>query len=172
MAESPPQAGIDLPQKPVAELLRACRYSFYVVIFFSFIIELLAVAPMIYMMSVYDRVVATRSGITLISLTVLIIGVYLFWSSLEWMRRRLMVRVSLRVDWELAAEVFDASFRRSVGRQRVNVQQLLGDLIALRQFLTGDPVLALITAPMASIFVVVGAMFHPFWRCSSSSRSC
>jgi PrtD family type I secretion system ABC transporter len=114
------------------------------------------------MMSTYDRVISTRSGITLVSLTVLIIGVYIFWSAIEWMRTRLMVRISLRVDWDLAADVFDASFRRSVGRRKVNVQQLMGDLLALRQFLTGGPALALIAAPFAIIFVIVGALFHPY----------
>jgi ABC-type protease/lipase transport system fused ATPase/permease subunit len=66
------------------------------------------------------------------------------------------------VDWDLASDVFDASFRRSVGRRKVNVQQLMGDLLALRQFLTGGPALALIAAPFAIIFVIVGALFHPY----------
>jgi hypothetical protein len=36
-----------------------------------------------------------------------------------------MVRLSLRIDWELAAQVFDASFRRYVGRKNINVHKSL-----------------------------------------------
>lgn len=146
---------------PVAELLHQCRQSFYVAFAMTFVIDLLSLAPILYMWNVFDRVISSRSGITLVSLTVLIVGLYIFWSALEWLRSRLMVRLSLRIDWELAADVFDASFRRYVGRRGVNVHQLLGDLLALRQFLTGQPVLALMDAPFAVIFVIIGAIFHP-----------
>lgn len=162
MAEALPTTAKGALQKPVGRLLQDCRHAFYLITFFTFIIEALAIAPMIYMMSVYDRVISTRSEVTLISLTALMVGIYIFWSALEWIRLRLMVRISLRIDWDLAAEVFDASFRRSVSRRTVNVQQLLGDLLALRQFLTGEPVLALLAAPFASIFIIVGALFHPY----------
>lgn len=162
MAETPPQGRTEPTRNPVGELLRRFRQSFLLVVLFTFVLEALAVAPILYMMSVYDRAIGTRSEITLFSLTVIVIGVYLFWSALEWMRARLLVRVSLRVDWDLASDVFDASFRRSVGRRTVNVQQLLGDLVLLRQFLTGEPFLALIAAPFATIFIIVGAMFHPY----------
>jgi ATP-binding cassette subfamily C exporter for protease/lipase len=162
MSSAPDSGRMDGAQWPIARLLREYRHSFYLVVLFTFLTEALAVAPILYMMSTYDRVIATRSGVTLVSLTVLIVGVYIFWSAIEWMRTRLMVRISLRVDWDLAADVFDASFRRSVGRRKVNVQQLMGDLLALRQFLTGGPALSLIAAPFAIIFVIVGALFHPY----------
>ncbi len=151
----------DGERRAVGQLLRDCRHSFYLVVFFSFIVEAMAVAPILFMMSIYDRVIGTRSGITLASLTLLIVGVYIFWSAIDWMRTRLLVRISLRMDWDLASDVFDAAFRRSVSRRQVNVQQLLGDLITLRQFMTGQPLLALITAPFAVIFIIIGFLFHP-----------
>jgi PrtD family type I secretion system ABC transporter len=126
------------------------------------VIEALSLAPIIYMWNAFDRVLSSRSLITLVSLTVLIVGVYLFWSAMEWVRSRLMVRLSLRIDWELAAEVFDASFRRHAGRKGVNVQQVMSDLLELRQFLAGKGVIALLEAPFALVFIVVGALFHPY----------
>jgi PrtD family type I secretion system ABC transporter len=82
-----------------------------------------------------------------------------------------MVRLSLRIDWDLAADVFDASFRRYVGRKNVNVQQLLGDLLSLRQFLTGPPVLSLMDAPFAIVFIFIGAIFHPYLAIFAASAS-
>jgi ATP-binding cassette subfamily C exporter for protease/lipase/ATP-binding cassette subfamily C protein EexD len=68
----------------------------------------------------------------------------------------------LRIDWDLSADVFDASFRRYVARQNVNVHQLLGDLTILRQFLTGAGVLAIMDAPFAILFIFIGGLFHPY----------
>jgi ABC-type protease/lipase transport system fused ATPase/permease subunit len=73
-----------------------------------------------------------------------------------------MVRLSLRIDWDLSADIFDASFRRYVGRKNVNVHQLLGDLTAVRQFLTGQGVLTIMDAPFAVIFIIIGGLFHPY----------
>lgn len=147
---------------PVAEVLHQCRQSFYLAFGLSFVIDVLSLAPILYMWNTFDRVLSSGSGVTLVSLTVLVVGVYIFWSAMEWIRSRLMVRLSMRIDWDLGADVFDASFRRYVGRRNVNVHQLLGDLMSVRQFLTGQPLLALLDAPFAVIFIIVGALFHPY----------
>ena len=149
-------------KKPIADILYQCRRSFYFAFLLTLLIDTLSITPMVYMMSMYDRVIGERSEITLLSLTAVIIAMYIFWSSLEWIRSRLMVRLSLRIDWEMAAKVFDASFRRHVGRKNVNVQQLFGDMVALRNFLTGQPVLALMDAPFALVFIVIGGLIHPY----------
>lgn len=156
-AGAPPARGT-----PVGRVLHQCRRSFWSVMVLTFVVEVLSLAPIVYMWNTFDRVMGSRSVVTLVSLTTLIVGVYLFWSTMEWIRGRLMVRLSLRVDWELAADVFDASFRRHVGRKQVNVQQVMGDLLELRQFLGGPGVLTLMSAPFAVVFIIVGAVFHPY----------
>jgi PrtD family type I secretion system ABC transporter len=147
---------------PLRKILMQCRRSFMLMFVITAVTEILSVAPMLYMMSVFDRVISSRSEVTLVSLTLVILGFYIFWGALEWIRARLMVRLSLRIDWDLAADVFDASFRRYVGRKNVNVQQLLADLLNMRQFMTGAPILAIISAPFALVFIAVGWVFHPF----------
>jgi PrtD family type I secretion system ABC transporter len=156
--DTPPPAS----STPVGEVLQQCRRSFWAIAVLSLVVELLSLAPIVYMWNAFDRVLASRSVVTLVSLTTLVVGVYLFWSAMDHVRSRLMVRLSLRVDWELAADVFDASFRRSVGRRALNVQQVMSDLLELRQFLGGRGVLALISAPFALVFIIVGAVFHPY----------
>lgn len=147
---------------PVGGVLHTVRQGFVFAGVLCLLIEVLSLAPIVYMWNTFDRVLASRSVITLVSLTVLIVGIYLFWSSMEWIRSRLMVRLSLRIDWELAAEAFDASFRRQAARRNVNVQQVMSDLLELRQFLAGKGVLAVMEAPFALLFIIVGAAFHPY----------
>jgi ATP-binding cassette subfamily C exporter for protease/lipase len=155
-------AGLAPSQAPVRKILLQCRNAFWFAFGLTFVIDTLSITPLLYMMSAYDRVLSSRSGVTLVSLTVVVIAFYVFWSAMEWIRTRLMVRISLRIDWDLAADVFDASFRRYVGRKNVNVHQLLGDLLSLRQFFTGQPALALMDAPFAIVFIGIGALFHPY----------
>jgi PrtD family type I secretion system ABC transporter len=145
-----------------AEVLRQCRSAFVFAFVLTAVVEALSVVPILYTINLYDRVLASRSEITLVSLTVLVFGSYLFWSGLEWIRQRLLVRISLRIDWDLAADTFDMSFRRHAGRRQVNVHQVLGDLIQVRQFLSGSPLLALMSAPFAIMFIAFGALFHPW----------
>ena len=149
-------------RKPIETILYECRRSFYFAFGITAVADLISLAPMLYMMQVMDRVISARSGITLVSLTVLILALYIFWSAIEWIRSRLMVRLSLRIDWDLSADIFDASFRRYVGRKNVDVHQLLGDLTNLRQFLTGQGVLTIMDAPFAIVFIVIGGIFHPY----------
>ena len=149
-------------RKPIESVLYQCRRTFYFAFFITFVADLLSIAPLLYMMNVFDRVISSRSGITLVSLTLLILAIYVFWSAIEWIRSRLLVRLSLRIDWDLSADIFDASFRRYVGRKNINVHQLLGDLTTMRQFMTGQGVLTIMDAPFAIIFIIIGCLFHPY----------
>lgn len=149
-------------RKPLASMLFQVRRTFYYAFGITFLIDMLSLAPMLYMESVFDRVLSTQNGTTLVSLTVIVALFILFWSSLEWIRSRMMVRLSLRIDWDLSADVFDASFRRYIGRKNVNVHQMMGDLVSLRDFFTGHGVLDLMDAPFGIIFIVFGLFIHPF----------
>lgn len=149
-------------RKPIESVLHSCRRSFYIAFMVTAVVDILGIVPILYMMNVFDRAISSKSGITLLSLTALVVAVYIFWSALEWIRSRLMVRLSLRIDWDLSSDIFDASFRRYVGRKNVNVHQLLGDLTTLRQFLTGAGVLSLMDAPFAIVFIIIGGLFHPY----------
>jgi PrtD family type I secretion system ABC transporter len=146
----------------LAKLLKQCKQAFVFVFVLTFIIEILSIVPILYTLNMYDRVLTSRSEVTLISLTILLVCAEIFWSGLEWIRRRMLVRISLRIDWDLASNVFDASFRRFIGRKKVNVHQVLGDVVQLRQFLTGRPLIALMSAPYALFFIGFCAFFHVY----------
>lgn len=147
---------------PVSELIGKCKRSFMFVALLTMVIEVLSITPIIFMWNLFDRVVASRSGVTLVSLGVLVLLAYGFWSALDWIRTRMMIRISLRIDWDIAAKVFDTSFRRYVARKDVDVHQVMEDVVKLRQFMTGQAILALMSAPFAIIFILIGWAFHPY----------
>jgi ABC-type protease/lipase transport system fused ATPase/permease subunit len=87
--------------KPIRALLIKCRRTLYFAFALTVLIDTLSLAPIVYSLSTFDRVITARSGVTLVSLTVIVIAVYIFWSALEWIRTRLFVSLSLRIDWDL-----------------------------------------------------------------------
>ncbi len=147
---------------PVSDLLRQCKRSFIFVMVMTFLLTVMSLTPMIYLWNVFDRVLASRSEPTLISLTIVVLIAYGFWAALEWIRTRILIRISLRIDWDIAARVFDTAFRRYVMRKQVNVHQVMDDVVNLRQFLTGSGIIAMMTIPFVPVFIIVGFIMHPY----------
>lgn len=147
---------------PLEKALKDCKGAFTVMFLVTFMVNLLSIAPILYMMNMFDRVLPTNSKVTLVSLLGLVLVLYLFWSALEWFRSRLMIRISLRVDWDLAATVFDACFRQSLKQPGMNAQQSMNDMLTIRQFATGQSIIALLDVPFALIFVAVAFLVHPY----------
>lgn len=135
------------------------RNAFLTVAVFSGFLNLLLLAPSLYMMQVYDRVLGSRNETTLLVLTVLLIGVYVFSSLLEFIRSRVLVRVSARFDAALNARVFTATFERSLQQAGSNSAQPMQDLNTVRQTATGSALLAVFDAPWMPIYLVVIGLF-------------
>lgn len=146
---------------PLRKALEDSKSAFKLMVMLSFITNMLGIVPMLYMLHMYDRVLASRSMVTMASLLVIVIAVFLFHAGLNWIINRIMIRISLRIDWDLAAKAFDASFRRHAGNKKVNIQQVMGDLLTVRKFLTGSSAIQLIDTPFVIIYIIFGAFIHP-----------
>ena len=147
---------------PLRNALQSLRGVFVAVGSFSFVTNLLLLMPALYMLQVYDRVLASRNEFTLLMLTLIMAGVYALEAALEWVRSRVLVRASSALDLRLGGQVFDASFRRYLGSRSGNPGQALGDLTNLRQFLTGKGLLAFFDAPWAPIYLLVIFLLSPW----------
>ncbi|SIS93050.1 type I secretion system permease/ATPase [Neptunomonas antarctica] len=128
---------------------------------FSFFINMLMLVPALYMMQVYDRVLASRNASTLLMLTLLMLFLYIVMAGLEWIRSELLVRASSQLDDSLKNRVFVASFESILKKAGGNPGQSLNDLNNVRQFLTGNGLFAFFDAPWAPIFLLVIALLHP-----------
>lgn len=146
----------------IKDLIKRCRGAFWYVFGLTVVTKILALTPILFMMNMYDRVLASRSGITLVSILLIVLAVLVFWTMLEWLQMEMMRRVALRMDWELAPDAFDASFRKYLGRKKVHVTEVLRDLTSVREFLTSPSLIAVMSAPFAIIFIAIGALFHPY----------
>ena len=144
----------------LAEAIAAFRSVFLATGSFSFAVNLLLLAPALYMLQVYDRVLSSRNEVTLTMLTVIVVGLFALEAALEFVRSRILIRAGAALDLKLNARVFDASFERSLKARDGNPAQALTDLTHIRQFLSGKGLFALFDAPWTPIFIVVIFLLH------------
>ena len=149
-------------QKNEIELaLLSFKNTFFTVGVFSAISNLLMLVPSLYMLQVYDRVLASQNSVTLGMLTLMMLGAYLLMGALELIRSFVLVRVGARFDMELNKRVYTAAFEQNLKKAGGSAGQSLQDLTAIRQFLTGNGVFAFFDAPWFPLYLAVIFYFEP-----------
>lgn len=145
----------------LAIALGACRSAFLGAAGFSAFINVLMLVPSIYMLQIYDRVLSSRSEITLLMVTLIAIGLMAIYAVLETIRSQILVRVGGRLNELLAGRVFAAIFKSAVLRADAGSSQALRDLDVVREFLTGQGLIALFDSPWVPIYAALVFAIHP-----------
>lgn len=145
----------------LGEVLYRFRKTFYSLAAFSCVINIIGLTPALYMLQVYDRVLASNNETTLLMLTLLVVGLYGLSGMLEFARASVLIRVGNRFDMMLNERVFTAAFERNLRKLGGNPSQAIHDLTNLRQFLTGNALFAFFDAPWTPIYIAVTFMVHP-----------
>ncbi len=150
-----------LPKGELTDAIAAMRRVFLVVGAFSFAVNLLLLVPALYMLQTYDRVLTSRNESTLLLLTLILVGLLALEGALEFVRSRVLIRVSSFLDVQLAGRVFDAMFRGAARGPGANTR-VLSDLGHIRQFLAGKGLLAFFDAPWLPIYLLVVFLLSPW----------
>ena len=148
------------PYKELAEILISFKRAFRTVGVFSAVINLLMLMPALYMLQLYDSVLTSRNEMTLLMLTLIMLGAYIFMGALEYVRSFVLIRVGAQFDLKLNKRVYTAAFEQSLRLGDSNAGQALQDLTNLRQFLTGNALFAFFDAPWFPIYLLVIFLFH------------
>lgn len=141
--------------------LDACRRHIGFVMLFSAGLNLLYLAPSLYMLQVYDRVLTSGGLLTLFYLSLVLIASLAVLAFLDGTRQRLLLTMSRRLDRLLAPRVLLASLQRE-GRSAAGNAHILREFDALRSALSGPPALAAIDAPWAPVYIAVCFLIHPW----------
>lgn len=145
----------------IALALNEFKGAFRTVGIFSAIINLMLLVPSLYMLQVYDRVLSSRNETTLLMLTIMVLGAFLFMSALEFVRTFVLIRVGAQLDMKLNKRIYTAAFEANLKKAGGNAGQALQDLTAIRQFLTGNALFAFFDAPWFPIYLIVIFLFNP-----------
>ena len=145
----------------LTQALWTFRREFLVVGVFSMVANVLMLSPTLYMLQVYDRVMVSRSELTLLAMSLITLFLFCVMAFAEWMRSRVLVRSGVRLDAMLGTRVFNASFEANLAPSGVSPARSFGDLIQIRQFLTGNGILAFFDTPWTPVYMAVLFILHP-----------
>jgi len=143
------------------EALEAVRPHLRAAAWFSVGSALLVLAPAVYMLEVYERVVNSRNLYTLLMLTLVVLGAFAVMALLDWARLRLLQQASVALDRKLGERVLSAMFEAALRQRASGTTQATGDLRTVRDFIASPPVLAAMEIPASLVFLIVLLALHP-----------
>ncbi|MTI06209.1 type I secretion system permease/ATPase [Roseibium denhamense] len=154
--------GKDGQQNPVTRAFSPVRTAFWGVAVVSFVINILMLTGPVFMLQVYDRVLASGSVPTLVVIGILAAVLYLFYGVLEGVRSRILSRLGQRVDARLSGLVYSVSnsLPTKLGKQAARLRPVQ-DLDTVRQFLSGPGPAAIFDVPWLPLYLGIVFLFHP-----------
>lgn len=142
--------------------LGSARGVLWGVALFSMLVNLLMLTGPLYMLQVYDRVLASRSVPTLVVISALALGLFAAMGFLDHWRSRAAARAGARFQSLLDGRVYQASMRLALRpEQRARPVTGLRDLEAVQRMLSGPAPFALFDLPWMPIYLICVWLLHP-----------
>jgi ATP-binding cassette subfamily C protein/ATP-binding cassette subfamily C protein EexD len=144
----------------LVKAVATCRQQFVVVGVFSLIVNILQLTVSIYMMQVFDRVLATRSLDTLLFLTLMAMACLLLLALLEAARSQILQRVSTWIEGSVGPETFSRVLEAQL-RNRPYRMEAMRDLSVCRGFVASPGMTSLYDVPWVPVYLAVIFVLHP-----------
>ena len=145
----------------IAEILIGFKGTFKTIAVFSAFINILMLVPSLYMLQVYDRVLASHNEMTLLLITIMIVIAFIIMAALEFVRSFVLIRAASQLDMKLNRRIYTAAFEQNLKQAGGNAGQALQDLTTVRQFLSGNALFAFFDAPWFPIYLLIIFLVHP-----------
>jgi len=141
------------------EAFRDCRRAMVAAAVVSIFANILLLALPLYLMLLFDKVLASRSLDTLFLLTVLVVFLLSLHAALIWLRGRILARAGARLEMDLYERVLTLGVRDHGKPARDHSP--VRDLGTIRSTISGSVVPALFDLPLLPIFLFVTLLLHP-----------
>jgi PrtD family type I secretion system ABC transporter len=149
------------PQTPLEAALRTCAGSLALVFAYSCSYNLLLLAPSIYLLQIYDRVLSSRSGDTLLMLTLIVALTVIVGGMLDALRRAALGRIGAWLEDQLRPAVVSACFEHAYRTNQARASETYRDLTSLRQFAQSGAGPILFDVLWTPLFLAVLFLVHP-----------
>jgi PrtD family type I secretion system ABC transporter len=149
---------------PIVAILGEMKWPIVLLFLVGFMVNVLQLTGSVYMMQVYDRVLASQSEATLLALTVISIFLILLYAILEGCRSFALIGLGRMIDRRLSSRVFEVLFVQGSlkGRDRVGVQPLR-DLEQIRSFISTNGLTTSLDVPWIPVFILILYILHPLF---------
>ena len=156
-------AKAEAKRKYAEELTRGFRGAFFFLFWISGIINVLALTGALYMLQIYDRALTSGSIPTLISLSLIAIGLYVFQGLFDILRSQILVRIGAKLDKKIAPLAHKVAIDMPrFGFSAAEALERGRDVDTVRGFLGSQGPIALFDLPWMPIFLIFVFMLHPY----------
>lgn len=145
---------------PLREAVRASRGAILGVAAASGLMNLLMLTGPIFMLQVYDRVLPSRSGATLVGLGLIALVMFVFQGVFDSLRGRILLRIGRSLDHRIGPRVFSLVLRTDP-TGKADGMQSIRDADSIRGFMSGSGLAAVFDLPWTPLYVGVCFAFHP-----------
>lgn len=129
----------------------------------SGIINVLALTGSIYMLQIYDRALTSGSVPTLLAISLLAIGLYLFQGMFDTLRSQILVRMGGRLDKRIAPLAHRVAIDMPrYGFSTAEALERGRDVDTVRGFLGGQGPIALFDLPWMPLYIAFVYILHPY----------
>ena len=157
---------VDLRRWPVFQgamglMLKASRRYFLAVLQVSIALNVLYLAPALFSLQIYDRVLQTGSWPTLLFLILVLLVSLATLGLLDRARGRMLALLGLNLEATAADRILAATFHERTGKEQMSVQAMR-DFDTVRSAVGGQATLALLDLPFALLFLALCFVIHPW----------
>ena len=150
------------PNKLFSQLARTYKQELLLALVFSSVANIMMLVPTLYMLQIYDRVMISKSEITLVVVSIITFGLMLTMGFAEWARSKVLIAAGVNLELALSQRLFRVSFLNRLKQTQKSTLQPFNDLAQLRQTLTGQSIYALLDAPWTPFYIVIMFLLHPW----------
>lgn len=140
---------------PLLNELRSFLPIYAALFAFSFFCPILYLTSPIFVEQIFDRVMYSRNVETLAVLAVIATFLLAMYAVLEWIRKKAVGRIGNAIDERLSRVIFEAANRSGKQDGVARGPAVLADFNMVRDFLSGNSLIALFDAFWAPLFIIV-----------------
>ncbi len=130
---------------------------------YSFFLNILMLAPPFYMLVVYDTVMPSKNMNTLLLVTLVAVMFFIGMWILDYVRSKLMIYASNKLDVIMNKRLFDATFDLAAKYPNNASIQPIRDFGSIKTFLGGSAVFAFFDFPWFPIYIAIMFAFSPVY---------
>ncbi len=142
-------------------VLMAFRKEIAWIFCFSLIANVLMLTPTLYMMQIYDRVIAGQSLTSLLVISITFLSLMLWLTYAQWVRAKLMIVWGNNMEYALSNRLFSASLTAYFKNKNIEPSRYLRAMVEFKQFLVGSAAISFLDLIWTPLYVFVAFMVHP-----------
>lgn len=127
----------------------------------SSVTNFLLLTPMLYMLQIFDRIFISKSVLTLLTVSGIIIYFYIISALSGYIRSQIVIAMGIKIEENVNEKLFYVGFKDRLVKDIKNPTSYLDDLTIVRQWLTGAAIFSIFDLPWVPIYVSVMFVMHP-----------